>query len=92
LQEEDKDHSSIEDRTTSLHALSVDWHTVCKDLDDLDEQLGSFLALYEKWISEPTGAGCDQSLRRLQSQCRFYRRWAGCYRDRTSSRINLVSI
>lgn len=102
--EKETDNSGIAVQTKRLHALSVSWHTIYKDLVDLEEQVQHFKELYETHIPDknmdqeneederpaPLG-GCDQPLAQLGSKCRFYRRWAMTYRDRTTSRINLVS-
>lgn len=64
----------------------------------MDEVLVHQIAAHKSWLGYTPSSeaarlgGCDNSLRRLQSQCQFYRRWAACYRDRTNSRINLVCL
>jgi hypothetical protein len=97
--EKETDPSGLAAQTKKLHDLSVNWHTICKDLVDLEEQLAHFRQVYDAHVVEggrdPEShadlAGCGQSLAQLESKCRFYKRWAQTYRDRTTSRINLVS-
>jgi hypothetical protein len=93
--EKEKDHSGLAVQTKKLHDLSVNWHTICKDLVDLEEQLAHFRQIYDEHVGESGRAdlaGCGQSLAQLESKGRFYKRWAETYRDRTMSRINLVSL
>ena len=96
--EKNTDRSSLAAQTKRLHDLSVNWHTICKDLVDLEEQVRH---LREVEAANTTNFGatfhgaavdsCRQSLCQLESRCRFYCRWAMTYRDRTTGRINLVS-
>lgn len=94
--ERETDRSSIGEQTKRLHALSVSWHTIYKDLIDLEEQIKHLRQLHNGYAAYKTGAfqgksdGIDQLLHQLESKCQFYRRWAMTYRDRTTGRINLV--
>jgi hypothetical protein len=95
--EKEKDSSGIAAQTKRLHDLSVNWHTLYKDLIDLEEQIKHFREVDEANVQDSGPVfhgvrleGCSQSLAQLESKCRFYRRWAMAYRDRTNSRINLV--
>jgi hypothetical protein len=96
--ERETDKSSIGEQTKRLHALSVSWHTIYKDLIDLEEQIKHMRHLHNTYASHQSGAsqegsdGTGQLLHQLESKCQFYRRWAMTYRDRTTGRINLVSI
>ena len=89
--EKETDQSPIGEQTKRLHDLSVNWHTICKDLLDLEEHLCNLKELYRMLIpGRESLEGCDQPLEQLNSTCQFYKRWAMTYRDRTQSRINLV--
>lgn len=94
--ERETDRSSIGEQTKRLHALSVSWHTIYKDLIDLEEQIKHLRQLHNGYAAYKTGAfqgksdGIDQLLHQLESKCQFYRRWAMTYRDRTTGRINLL--
>ena len=89
--EKETDHSPIGEQTKRLHDLSVNWHTICKDLLDLEEHITNFKKLDQALVQGIQSLdGCDQPLEQLTSTCQFYKRWAMTYRDRTLSRINLV--
>ncbi|OIW26695.1 hypothetical protein CONLIGDRAFT_646845 [Coniochaeta ligniaria NRRL 30616] len=94
--ERETDRSSIGEQTKRLHALSVSWHTIYKDLIDLEEQIkhmrqvSNTYAPYKSSASQGRSDGTDQLLHQLETKCQFYRRWAMTYRDRTTGRINLL--
>ena len=97
--ESETEKTTLEEQTRSLYALVSDWHTISKDLADMEDQFSRMLCLYDTFVKgrdaiispDAPRLGCDQALGRLLSDCQFYRRWSICYRDRTSSRIGLVS-
>ncbi|KAH8903354.1 hypothetical protein BR93DRAFT_961801 [Coniochaeta sp. PMI_546] len=94
--ERETDRSSIGEQTKRLHALSVSWHTIYKDLIDLEEQIKHMRQLHGSYAAHKSRAaegrqnGTEQLLHQLESKCQFYRRWAMTYRDRTTGRINLL--
>lgn len=98
LQEKEDVDETIREQTMKLHKLSVNWHSIYKDLGDLGDQLSTLRELYNECARGQDQSqdphlweGCDHCLSKLYSECGFYSRWGMTYRDRTTSRINLVS-
>lgn len=92
------DKSTIEDRTRKLHALAVKWHTILKDLRDVQEHiqhLQSFSVTipcqgYDSMANDHVPS--SDALRLIESSCLFWSRWVTTYLERTNIRINLVSL
>ncbi|EXL51684.1 hypothetical protein FOCG_07511 [Fusarium oxysporum f. sp. radicis-lycopersici 26381] len=97
--EKDVDKSTIADRTRKLHALAVKWHTILKDLTDIQQHIQhlkslSFRISPQPHVSTPNSqlhpSSLDEALHIMESSCLFWFRWVTAYLERTNIRINLM--
>lgn len=97
-QEKDQDQSCLDRRAEQLHKIAIKWHTIRKDLSDIQEHIVHLrtIAKGKAFTSkEITGMlkspDAVDALKALESTCKFWSRWVTAYLERTNIRINLVS-
>lgn len=98
IQEKDQDQSCLDRRAEQLHKIAIKWHTIRKDLSDIQEHIVHLRTIAEGkafTAKEITGIlkspDAVEALKALESTCRFWSRWVTTYLERTNIRINLVS-
>lgn len=95
------DSSTIESRTKKLHVLAVKWHTILKDLADIQQHIQHLRSISTSKIlprtgsanpvSQPSASSPDEVFQLMESTCLFWSRWVTTYLERTNIRINLVN-
>ncbi|KAK8087590.1 hypothetical protein PG997_002551 [Apiospora hydei] len=94
---------NVKKQAETLHDLSVQWHCMLKDLEDIKQHIESMLSLQERVEAMPkkdpssqvvsedddTTAATDD-LHHLEAVRGFWARWANTYLERTNIRIQLV--
>ncbi|KAI7782819.1 hypothetical protein LA080_012860 [Diaporthe eres] len=95
--EKDQDQSCLDRRAEQLHKIAIKWHTIRKDLFDIEEHIVHLRAIAEGkafTAKELTGMlkslDAVDALKALESTCRFWSRWVTTYLERTNIRINLM--
>ncbi|KAK7724638.1 hypothetical protein SLS63_008618 [Diaporthe eres] len=93
--------NAVENQRTALlrilHKIAIKWHTIRKDLSDVEEHIAHLRAIAEGTAftaKELTGMlkspDAVDALKALESTCRFWSRWVTTYLERTNIRINLM--
>ncbi|KIN03010.1 hypothetical protein OIDMADRAFT_27483 [Oidiodendron maius Zn] len=98
--ERDMDSSTIESRTKKLHVLAVKWHTILKDLADIQQHIQHLRSISTSKIpprtdstnpsSQPSDSSPGEVFQLMESTCLFWSRWVTAYLERTNIRINLM--
>lgn len=99
IQEKEDGKSNITAQTEKLHWLAVNWHTMLKDIADIQHHIQHLYILAEFSVKKdpqlqavhPSGSSARQALELQKSSCEFWSRWVTTYLERTNIRINLVS-
>lgn len=96
-QEKDQDQSCLDRRAEQLHKIAIKWHTIRKDLSDIQEHIIHLRRFAEGQTARGNSdvlksPDAVDALKALESTCRFWSRWVTTYLERTNIRINLVSL
>ncbi|KAK7941593.1 uncharacterized protein PG986_013980 [Apiospora aurea] len=103
--EQGNSKENVKKQAETLHDLSVQWHCMLKDLEDIKQHIESMLSLHKRVeamskkqppsqvVSEgdDTTAATDD-LHHLEAVRGFWARWANTYLERTNIRIQLIAI
>ncbi|KAK8054834.1 hypothetical protein PG993_000061 [Apiospora rasikravindrae] len=103
IQEQGNSKEDVKKQAETLHDLSVQWHCMLKDLEDIRQHIESMLALQKRVeamsktkASPQVVHGDDDAttatddLRNLEAVRGFWARWANTYLERTNIRIQLL--
>ncbi|KAF4337214.1 hypothetical protein FBEOM_8907 [Fusarium beomiforme] len=66
--EKDVDKSTIEDRTRKLHALAVKWHTILKDMKDIQEHIQHLQSFSVRIPCQSHSSMSDDQMHNLAAQ------------------------
>ncbi|KAK8097467.1 hypothetical protein PG984_016606 [Apiospora sp. TS-2023a] len=101
--EQGNSQEDVTKQAETLHDLSVQWHCMLKDLEDIKQHIQVLLMLQQRLgamsmtkSSPPVVHGDDEAtaatddLHHLEAVRGFWARWANTYLERTNIRIQLV--
>ncbi|KAH8759853.1 hypothetical protein F5883DRAFT_647754 [Diaporthe sp. PMI_573] len=103
--EKDQDRSCLDRRAEQLHKIAIKWHTIRKDLSDIEEHIVHLRDIAQRGVLLSTKANTTEgvsnttilkspdavdTMKALESTCKFWSRWVTTYLERTNIRINLM--
>ncbi|KAK8036552.1 hypothetical protein PG991_001689 [Apiospora marii] len=104
--EQGNSKEDVKKQAETLHDLSVQWHCMLKDLEDIKQHIEALLSLQmrldatskEKSMSpqavheDDEARAATDDLHHLEAVRGFWARWANTYLERTNIRIQLIAV